>query len=145
MERICEKRKLDGLPALAIQWGAIADVGLVAEMQRGDIEMEIGGTLQQRLTNCLAVLDQFLLRPNDPVVSSMVVAEKRFGGSGADNVVNRVANILGIKDLKTVSLHATLSELGMDSMMAVEIKQIIEMELDVVLSPVELRALSFAR
>lgn len=26
MERICEKRKLDGLPAVAIQWGAIGDV-----------------------------------------------------------------------------------------------------------------------
>lgn len=26
MERICEKRRKDGLPALAIQWGAIGDV-----------------------------------------------------------------------------------------------------------------------
>lgn len=26
MERICEKRKKDGYPALAIQWGAVGDV-----------------------------------------------------------------------------------------------------------------------
>lgn len=26
MERICEKRKADGFPALAIQWGAIGEV-----------------------------------------------------------------------------------------------------------------------
>lgn len=26
MERICEKRKREGYPALAIQWGAIGDV-----------------------------------------------------------------------------------------------------------------------
>lgn len=26
MERICEKRRSDGLPGLAIQWGAIGDV-----------------------------------------------------------------------------------------------------------------------
>lgn len=26
MERICEKRKQEGYPGLAIQWGAIADV-----------------------------------------------------------------------------------------------------------------------
>lgn len=26
MERICEKRKSDGLPALAIEWGAVGDV-----------------------------------------------------------------------------------------------------------------------
>lgn len=31
MERICEERRAEGLPALAIQWGAIGDVGLVAE------------------------------------------------------------------------------------------------------------------
>ena len=29
MERICEKRAEDGLPGLAIQWGAIGDVGLI--------------------------------------------------------------------------------------------------------------------
>lgn len=31
MERICEERRAEGLPALAVQWGAIGDVGLVAE------------------------------------------------------------------------------------------------------------------
>jgi len=31
MERICEERRAEGLPALAVQWGAIADVGLLAE------------------------------------------------------------------------------------------------------------------
>jgi fatty acid synthase len=29
MERICEKRAEEGLPGLAIQWGAIGDVGLI--------------------------------------------------------------------------------------------------------------------
>lgn len=28
MERICERRKTDGYPALAIQWGAVGDVCL---------------------------------------------------------------------------------------------------------------------
>jgi KR domain len=31
MERICEERRAEGLPALAVQWGAIGDVGLVAD------------------------------------------------------------------------------------------------------------------
>lgn len=113
-------------------------------MQRGDVEMEIGGTLQQRLTSCLNVLDHFL-KQKEPVVSSMVVAEKRLGMDGTGNIVIAVANILGIKDLKTISLQATLAELGMDSMMSVEIKQRVETELDIVLSPQELRNLSFAR
>uniref|UniRef100_A0A834UD05 oleoyl-[acyl-carrier-protein] hydrolase n=1 Tax=Vespula pensylvanica TaxID=30213 RepID=A0A834UD05_VESPE len=41
MERICEKRVEEGLPGLAIQWGAIGDVGLVAEMQDEDKEFVI--------------------------------------------------------------------------------------------------------
>lgn len=42
MERICELRRKDGLHALAIQWGAIGEVGLVAEMQEDQLEMVIG-------------------------------------------------------------------------------------------------------
>lgn len=33
MERICENRHKAGFPALAIQWGAVGEVGLVADMQ----------------------------------------------------------------------------------------------------------------
>ena len=29
MERICERRTQDGLPGVAVQWGAIGDVGLI--------------------------------------------------------------------------------------------------------------------
>ncbi|EFN69129.1 Fatty acid synthase [Camponotus floridanus] len=47
MERICEKRMSEGLHGLAIQWGAIGDVGLVADMQEDDKELVISGTLQQ--------------------------------------------------------------------------------------------------
>ncbi|XP_011052868.1 PREDICTED: fatty acid synthase-like, partial [Acromyrmex echinatior] len=42
MERICEKRAEEGLPGLAIQWGAVGDVGLVADMQEDNKELIIG-------------------------------------------------------------------------------------------------------
>lgn len=32
MERICEKRKEDGFPALVIQWGPIGDVSLNSKL-----------------------------------------------------------------------------------------------------------------
>ncbi|KAF2904462.1 hypothetical protein ILUMI_01702 [Ignelater luminosus] len=144
MERICEKRKKDGYPALAIQWGAIGEVGLVAEMQELQTEIEIGGTLQQRVTSCLSVIDTFL-KQDEPVVSSIVVAEKRGGAGGADNIVDAVKNILGLRDLKTISLHSSLSELGMDSMMAVEIKQTLEREYEVFLTAQDIRSMTFAR
>lgn len=66
----------------------------MAEMQVEDKVLEIGGTLQQRISSCLEVMDQFM-RQNEPIVSSIVVAEKRSASGSADNVVDCVANILG--------------------------------------------------
>ncbi|KAJ8912887.1 hypothetical protein NQ315_011210 [Exocentrus adspersus] len=40
LEQLCEKRKREKLPALAIQWGPIGDVGYVAE-KKSDNEVEI--------------------------------------------------------------------------------------------------------
>lgn len=46
----------------------------------------------------------------------MVVAEKRVGSDGKGNLIESVCNIMGIRDIKTVSSTATLSEVGMDSL-----------------------------
>ena len=51
----------------------------------------------------------------------------------------------GIRNLKTISLNSTLAELGMDSMTAVEIRETLEREFEVYLTPQELRNLTFAR
>lgn len=144
MERIIEQRHKDGLPAKAVQWGAVGEVGLVADMQEDKLDMEIGGTLQQRISSCLQELDP-LLFSSCPVVSSMVVAEKRASSSGHENIVETVMNIMSIRDIKSVSMDATLSELGMDSLMAVEIKQSLEREFELFLTPQDLRSLTFAK
>lgn len=94
MERICEKRVQDGLPGMAIQWGAVGDVGLVADMQEDNKELIIGGTLQQRIQSCLQSLDVFLVK-NRPIVGSMVVAEKRMRHGGIMDVLETVAFIMG--------------------------------------------------
>ncbi|XP_068156554.1 fatty acid synthase [Drosophila tropicalis] len=144
MERIIEGRHRDGLPGKAIQWGAVGEVGLVADMAEDKIDMEIGGTLQQRISSCLQELDH-LLTAEAPIVSSMVVAEKRSGRSGNESIIDAVMNIMGIRDLKSVSLGTTLSEMGMDSLMAVEIKQTLERDFELVLTPQDLRALTFQK
>lgn len=146
MERIAEARQAAGLPGLAIQWGAIGDVGLILETMGGN-DTEVGGTLPQRMSSCLSTIDIFLQQPS-AVVASMVLAEKRKKGSGDGSQVSltdAVANILGIKDSKTVSLTATLADLGMDSLMGAEIKQTLERNYDVVLSAQEIRVLTFGR
>jgi len=82
---------------LAIQWGAIGDVGVVLETM-GTNDTVIGGTLPQRMNSCLAVLDQFL-NQSQPVVSSFVPAEKQQAGgsskSSQGNVVEAICHILG--------------------------------------------------
>ena len=79
-----------------MQWGAIADVGILVEL-KGTNDKAIGGTLPQRITSCLEVLDLFLNQPH-PVLSSFVLAEKAAsrGPSGSQqDLVKAVAHILG--------------------------------------------------
>jgi len=42
MERICEARVRDGLPGLALQWGCVGDVGLLAEKEQEQSLLQIG-------------------------------------------------------------------------------------------------------
>ncbi|XP_025262580.1 fatty acid synthase-like [Camponotus floridanus] len=144
MERICERRMKDDLHGLAIQWGAIGDVGLVADMQEDDKELVIGGTLQQGISSCLDTLEVFLLQER-PIVSSMVVAEKKKGSGEATNPFKAVVNIMGLKNPNMAASNMSLAELGMDSMMAVEIKQTLEREFDILLTAQDIRNLTFAK
>lgn len=143
MERVIENRIAHGLPGKAIQWGAVGEVGLVAEMVEGKIDLEIGGTLQQRIGSCLNVLDDLITSP-DAVVASMVVAEKKTGSAGL-SALQFVLNIMSIRDIKSVSMSSTLADLGMDSLMSVEIKQVFEHDYDIVLNLNDLRSLTLLK
>lgn len=146
MERIIEQRLQDKLPGKAIQWGAIGEVGLVAEMSKGK-DIEVVGTLQQRIESCLNALDLLLTSPQ-AVVSSIVVADKSNGETAQDgqlSLIKSVMKIMGIRDIKAISKNASLAELGMDSLMSVEIKQVMEREFDVFLTAQQLRSVTFAK
>ncbi|KAL6257976.1 hypothetical protein P5V15_011572 [Pogonomyrmex californicus] len=144
MERICECRVMDGLPGLAIQWGVIGEVGILANWQDSNKEIVVIGSLQQKVSSCLEKLEDFLLQDR-PVVASMIVAEKHVNTHGNKLIVKTVADIMGFKNLKIVSQQASLVELGMDSMMTTEIKQILECEYDIFLTAQDIRNLNFAK
>ncbi|XP_060027688.1 fatty acid synthase [Erinaceus europaeus] len=147
MERICEKRRHDGLPGLAVQWGAIGDVGIVLEAM-GTNDTVIGGTLPQRIASCMEVLDLFLQQPH-PVLSSFVLAEKKTTSQGDKDgkldLVKAVAHVLGIRDMAELGLDSSLADLGLDSLMGVEVRQILEREYDLVLSMREVRQLTLRK
>jgi fatty acid synthase len=124
--------------ALAIQWGAIGDVGMVIE-NLGSNDTVVGGTLPQRMTSCLETIDYFLQQStNIPVVSSYVLAEKLQKTSGSSaasaSLLETIANILGISDASTMSSDSTLADLGLDSLGSVEIKQLLEQKYSVSLA-----------
>lgn len=144
MERIMEQRAELGLPAKAIQWGAVGDVGLLAGLQEKNMEMTIGGTLPQGIVSCLEVLDN-LLSVNEPIVSSMVVAEKKSYDAKKGNIIDTILNVLSIRDRKTISMDTSLAQLGMDSLMGVEILQVLERDYDTVLTANEMRAMTLGQ
>ncbi|XP_076656220.1 fatty acid synthase-like [Halictus rubicundus] len=146
MERIIEQRQANGLPGLAIQWGAIGDVGLILDSVGGGNDTEIGGTMPQRIGSCLETMDVFL-QQTYPVLASMCVADQRKSQETTNKVsiVQAIANILGIKKLESINYSVTLADLGMDSLMGTEIKQMLERNYDVVLSAQDIRNLTFEK
>ena len=122
------KRRRDGLHGLAIQWGPVGDVGFVAETMGGQ-DVVIADAIPQRIHSCLEVLDR-MLQSSDSVVGSHV--EYNRNGKTVDlsemDLISKVLNALGIRDKTKVKATVTLSEMGMDSLMATVVKNIINSE-----------------
>jgi acyl transferase domain-containing protein/NADPH:quinone reductase-like Zn-dependent oxidoreductase/thioesterase domain-containing protein/acyl carrier protein len=160
MERICEWRRREGRHALAIQWGAIGDVGLIAESQRFDAnETIVGGTVPQRIVECLKTLEHLMLKSCQPrdaaaIWSSFVPAERttfettsvRQQQNEKRVLVEMIANIMGIKDMKQWrNEKLTLVEMGLDSLMTVEIKQVLEQVFNMPLNNREIQQLTLEK
>ncbi|KAG7203845.1 hypothetical protein KM043_017901 [Ampulex compressa] len=99
MERICEKRVTEGHPGLAIQWGAIGEVGIVADLKKDNETIIVAGTIPQDISSCLEVLVNFMLQ-HAPVVSSMVVSAKNTDRVNLSSLENTIANVIGLTDLR---------------------------------------------
>ncbi|KAK5638078.1 hypothetical protein RI129_012373 [Pyrocoelia pectoralis] len=142
MERICEIRKEEGYPAIAIQWGAIADVGVLENSTTCTQEI-LGGTVKQKVAVYLKVLDR-LLTQKDCIVTSSVPPNINETDSAPVNNMAEVVKFLGT-DLTHVSLNATLSQLGMDSIIGVKIKQFLQDNYGIAISIRELRSVTLTQ
>ncbi|XP_063616349.1 fatty acid synthase-like [Cydia splendana] len=142
MERLCEQRQADGFPALAVQWGAIGDVGMIVDII-GYRDVEIGGMRALTISSVLETLGVFLSQPHAVTASTVIGDKGRANDQSLKGLLQAVADILGITDVDKVNEMATLAELGMDSLMNTEIKLVLERGHDVFLSAREVRALTF--
>ena len=135
MERICEMRVADGLHGLAIQWGCVGQVGFVAEKLHKSMgeNFELFGTLPQNVDSCLEVLD-VALQQKLPLVSSLIVALKGRKKNKTRGLLSRMSRVFGLKNLNAMGPEKRLSELGMDSLVRVELKQTLEREYDMVVT-----------
>nr|XP_045622655.1 fatty acid synthase-like [Procambarus clarkii] len=140
-ERVVESRVRAGLPGVAVQWGGIGEVGILANTL-GNVE--VGGTKPQSVRSVLESLDVLLLSGSS-IVSSLCLATRnstKADASGGASLVKSVANILGMKNISKAPLDVTLGDLGLDSLMSVEVKQTLEREADLVLTPAQVRDLT---
>jgi fatty acid synthase len=98
MERICEARHAMGLPALAIQWGPIGDVGIAFDTLGS--EAVICQTEAQCISSCIIALEKLMTQPHT-IVTSHVLANKQLHSNSTsvreEEVLNTVVNILGEK------------------------------------------------
>ena len=144
MDSICELRHRQGLPALSIQWGVVGDVGIVTEKTGGSTEVVLLGATSQRCHSLLDSMDRFL-QSGLPVCLSYVKADKA-GNSSGDSVdlLKMVSRIFGIKDISVLDPGATLGSLGIDSLIAVEMKQLLERVTGNSMSVKEIRELTIS-
>ncbi len=158
MERLCELRNRDGLSgSVAIQWGAIAEVGILHTIMGGiDVE-SVAGTKPQPIHSCLSCLDSILgsdhkcsivscyipaLQPSQMAdnksmhkedscdITSFVVSKK--------DVKSRICQVLGIRDPNRVNVDSQLNGLGLDSLVNFEVRGLLEKDFGVTVASVDL-------
>ena len=150
IDALCRKRASDGLPALSIQWGPIGDVGFVHRNQHIKDDLYANMAInEQRLASCLLSLERFLAEGKHPVVSSVVLLQHnnsthniRENDESELSLIEHTLRILGYDDVSSLNFDVPLSTLGFDSLMQIELRQLIEKRVEKEFSPEKLMALT---
>ncbi|KAI1292280.1 Fatty acid synthase [Halotydeus destructor] len=126
MDSVCVDRVANGFPGQSIQWGVVGDVGIVSETSASN-DVILLGTMAQRMHSCLDTIDK-CLQDGAPIHLSYVNAIEKTGASADENgdILNVVTRLLGLKDISNIEPSTSFGALGLDSLIAVEIKQILE-------------------
>ncbi len=169
MEAIAEQRRADGYHALAVRWGPVADVGFVARGQHTaglDIERsspsQLGAAVEhfipQSIDSCLATLDTLLSLPTSAESAVFTIYQPQMrpaaslaSGQNADTtgtqtgLLQRVLRLLALEPHDTLPLNTCLQDLGVDSLLVIEIQSIIHQHTNRPMGSTEVQALTLAQ
>lgn len=189
LQGLARRRREEGLPALAVAWGAITDVGILADRHdTQDSLKRISGMAGMRSQDALALLERALVYGDDLREPVLVCAEMQrdarlrnlsivatpafasiFGGHGMASVegIDLAAQIAGKSDAEAqriltrviaeevaqilrlsvgeVDLGRSLDELGMDSLMALELRMGLETRYNIELPVMSIAAVANLR
>ncbi|XP_060533311.1 fatty acid synthase-like [Cylas formicarius] len=143
LERLCEQRREDGLPALAVQWGVIGEVGAVAEVSSYQKVLDVMGIESQTVSSCMNSLEIFMLQPS-VICASFLRKDRTSKSEEAEGktLAETIVHILGIKNIESVDKNVSLAQIGLDSLMVAEIKQTIYRNFNIELTSEEIRDLT---
>ncbi|XP_065214305.1 fatty acid synthase-like [Planococcus citri] len=136
LKRICETRKANNLPALMIQRKTFDKITTMS-----DFVDENGETSQFNVKPYLDSLDS-LMKQSNPIITASIATKK---SSTNSDIINHIANILSIEKLENENLTLTLPELGMNSVLAVEIQKTLESQFNIFVALKELQNKTFAQ
>jgi fatty acid synthase, animal type len=143
LDNLCEIRKAQGYSALSVQWGIIGDVGVAEELLNNEdtaarmllinLQME-----KQSIRSVMATLGELLMQEH-PVVASYVPYRDIIESSDMKSRTKKtseelklmILKILGAKDVAEDFINIPFSEMGLDSLMGVEIYQKLDRDFDI--------------
>lgn len=133
VEQIIELRHKKGLPAKVIQWNTVDN-----DEDESNYEIIQYKKISLHLDNM-----DYLMTINKPIVTSTIDIEN-VKETCKESLLEAVMRILSIKDIKSISLHSSLAELGLNSLTAVEMRQTLDRDYNVILSPMDLASITIS-
>lgn len=135
-ERLVEKRQSDGFCGQAIQWGPVSGTGLMEDNDK----VSFHGLEMQPITSCMEEMDHFLTS-SECVMSSTQFPYKTItvGTENKESAIDFLFKMLGL-DISNVDDESILSDIGVDSMLATEIRQVLCRDYKVNLTLKEVRS-----
>lgn len=126
MEGVARRRRQKGLPALAIGWGPITDVGVVARNQKLQSGLQkLTGVMGMRAREALELMAQALEQPTDIPDTAVMTVSPSEGAFGADRLAVlrsptyaaylSASHRSGESDAESIDLHALAASEGVEA------------------------------